>query len=134
MIDMNAVSIKSVNWAAQQIRERLPKPTTRVADLPLAESEAFFKALAELLEDYIGIIGALRSGERAWLDVQLASGRWSGRWFDECASEAAIDVAYWFDEPIISAGVGIRASAEAAEAREARLAAGDLLVLLGDDW
>ncbi|GAA5205854.1 hypothetical protein [Microbacterium kyungheense] len=134
MIDLDRVNIEQVNWAGERIRERHPLPPTGyLADLPRAECDAWIKTHNAMVKDYCGIIGALRSGNRAWLDVQLADGRWVGRWFDECASESAIHCVYSWG-PIIAAGVGLKDSEAAAAARAAREASGDLLVLLGDDW
>lgn len=133
-IDMDRVNIESVNWAAERIRERHPLPPTGfLSDLPRGECDAWIREHNAMVMDYCGVIGALRSGNRAWLDVQLVDGRWVGRWFDECSAESAIHCAYSWGS-IIAAGVGLRDSAEAAEALAARAASGDLLVLLGDDW
>lgn len=134
MIDLDRINVESATWAAERIRERHPLPARRLSDMPAKESDAWLRELHEHIDAYLGIIGALRREGRAWVDVQLASGRWVGQWIDDCPSEAAISCAYWHGEPVIAAGIGLRASAVAADARQARADAGDLLVLLGDEW
>jgi len=134
MIELDRISIESANWAAERVRERHPLPARSLSEMPSKESDEWLGELHEHITGYLGVIGALRRPGRAWVDVQLASGRWVGRWIDECPSEAAVSCAYWHSEPVIAAGIGLKASTAAAEAHQARLDSGDLLALLGDDW
>ena len=55
-----------------------------------------------------------------------------GRWIDGCPTEAAIECAYWWREPITT--TGIKATATSAEALTARIDAGDILALRGGEW
>lgn len=133
-VDLDRVSAESVTWAAERIRQRHPLPAQRLADMPPKEADAFLVKLHDEIHAYAGIIGALRRPGRAWVDVQLASLRWVGQWVDDCPAEAAISCSYWFGEPVIAAGVGLRESAEAKAAHQARLDSGDLLAALGSEW
>lgn len=134
MIDLDRISIESANWAAERVRQVHPLPARSLSEMPSKESDKWLGELHEHIEGYLGVIGALRRPGRAWVDVQLASGRWVGQWIDGCPSEAAVSCAYWHSEPVIAAGIGLKDSTAAAEAHQARLDSGDLLALLGDDW
>jgi hypothetical protein len=134
VIDLDQISIDSTNWAAERVREAHPLPGRSLSEMPSKESDRWLRELHEHITGYLGVIGALRRPGRAWVDVQLASGRWVGQWIDECPSEAALSCAYWHREPAIAAGIGLKDSTAAAAARQARLDSGDLLAQLGDDW
>jgi hypothetical protein len=134
VIDLNHIGIESTNWAAQRVRELHPLPGRSLSEMPAHESGKWLTELHELITGYLGVIGALRRPGRAWVDVQLASGRWVGQWIDDCPSEAALSCAYWHKEPVIAAGIGLKDSTAAADAHQARLDSGDLLAQLGEDW
>jgi len=134
-IDLDAINLASTNWAAERVSELHPFPVEqRLAEMPSREADAWLRKLHEHIDDYLGVIEALRRPGRAWVDVRLASGKWTGLWIDDCPSEAALASALWHKEPVIAAGIGLRDSTAAREAHQARIDAGDLLALLGDDW
>lgn len=133
MIDLDRINIDSANWAAGRVRDHYPLPETgRVADLPNVNE--WLAGLHEQIDGWLGVIGAIRRPGRAWVDVQLSDGRWVGQWVDDCPTEAAVASSYWWSEPIIAAGIGLKDSSEARAAHEARLASGDILALLGEEW
>lgn len=132
-LDLDRINIESANWAAGRVRDHYPLPEhARVADLPNVDE--WLRGLHEQIDGWLGVIGAIRRTGRAWVDVQLDDGRWVGQWIDDCPTEAAVACAYWWGGQVIAAGIGLRGSAEAAAAHQARHASGDLLTLLGDGW
>lgn len=115
MIDLDAINVESANWATERVRKAHPLPSVRIAELPPREAKAFLVALHEHVDGWLGVIGALRRPGRVWVDVLFSSGRWSGRWVDDCPTEAAVMCAYWTGERITLAGVGVREAASVNE-------------------
>jgi hypothetical protein len=136
MIDLDRISnLDWVNEYAEAIARRHPLPAEpRLSEMPTKDANAFLHELHELIDEYLGVMGALRRPGRAWVDVRLASGRWVGQSIDDCPTEAALSCAYWHSERVIAAGIGLRDSTAAAEARQARIDSGDLLAVLGGEW
>jgi len=135
VIDLDHIDIAAASEAAKRVRDVHPLPkVTRLAEMPAKDVESFLVKLHELVNEQLGVMGAVRRPGRAWVDVHLTGGKWVGQWVDDCPSEAAVSCAYWWEQAVIAAGIGLRDSSTAAEAHQARLDSGDLLALLGDEW
>lgn len=134
MIDLDHIDVQSANWAAERVKTKHPLPDKPFESMSRRESDAWFRDLHDVMNDWIGVIGALRRPGRVWVDVLLAANGWRGMSTEDCPTEAAISCAYWWKDTVLAAGVGLRASDEARTAHEDRIASGDLLALLGDEW
>jgi hypothetical protein len=129
------MDLDAINAAAVRIRAAHPFPRPKMlAELPEREQTAWLRRQDELLDQELTLLGNPPAGGRAWVDVQLAGGRWVGRWSDDRPTAAALSTACWFGEPIVAAGIGLRQATADEDELRARIDRGDMLALLGEGW